>query len=91
MTGARWPRPALLGAALGTGLGMLTALLLSYRYLGDIAASLIPLVALGVLLSLAGAVLVWLAGRGQRLRPVIADRLPDVLATATIVGGVALA
>lgn len=48
--GPRWPARLLAGAAVGTGVGFAAAVVLSYRYLGAIAGSLVPLLALGVAL-----------------------------------------
>lgn len=58
--GGRWVRPLMAGVAGSTLLAALAAVTLSYRYLGDIARSLVPLLAIAVaagLLSWGGLVL----------------------------------
>jgi hypothetical protein len=49
--GERWPRALLSGAAAGTVVGFAAAAVLSYRYLGAIAGSLVPLVGMGLVLA----------------------------------------
>ncbi len=73
---ARWARPALIGAALATVVALGAAWALSYRYLGDIAASLIPLAALGVAFAVAAAGIVLAARRGIGLPSRVRRALP---------------
>ena len=74
-----------------TAYAMLAALWLSYRYVGDIAASLVPLVAGAVLVGLGAAVAVVLSRRGLRLPRAVTRVLPTVAATGTGVVGLVLA
>ncbi|HYN28805.1 MAG TPA: hypothetical protein VES95_02875 [Dermatophilaceae bacterium] len=89
--GRRWPRSLLLGAGASTAVAAVAALTLSRRYLGDIAGSLVPLIALGVAL----AALTWAASvgweRGRRLPPSVSRRLPGALAAAVLAVGLLLA
>jgi hypothetical protein len=89
--GRRWARPLLLGAGASTAVAAVAAVALSNRYLGDIAGSLVPLLALGVAL----AAITWAAsvdwGRGRRLPPSVSRRLPTALAVAVVLTGVLLA
>ena len=64
------------GAGAATVVTAAAALGLAYRYLGSIAASLVPLVLLGILLGLAAATVVLLARRGVGLPARVRDRLP---------------
>ena len=88
--GRSWARPALVGLAGSTAAAYALAWGLSYRYLGDIHASLLPLVALTALvgaLSWAG-VRLWSSGR--RLPAAVVRRAPDVVAALTVLAGVVL-
>lgn len=89
--GRRWPRPLLAGAGIGTGVSFAAGLALSREYLGSIAASLVPLVALAVLMAVAGGVAVVTARRGVRLPDVLRRALPAGLAIGVVVIGMALA
>ncbi|MEO7421224.1 MAG: hypothetical protein ABIU87_02380 [Ornithinibacter sp.] len=89
--GRHWVRP--LALALGASLtaAAAAALVLSYRYLGDIARSLVPLVALAALVSALcwGALVLW--RRGRRLPDRVLARLPNTVAALTVLVGVYLA
>jgi hypothetical protein len=88
--GRAWVRPALAGLAGATSVAAVLAAGLSYRYLGDIHASLLPLLALAVLvagLSWAGLRL-W--RRGRRLPTAVVRRGPDVAAGLVVLVGVVL-
>lgn len=89
--GQRWPRATLLGAGVSTLLAGGAALWLSREYLGTIAASLVPLVALGVLLALLTAALLWWQRRGGLLPRQLSRALPTLLAGAVVVVGLFLA
>ena len=89
--GQRWPRATLLGAGVSTLLAGAAALWLSNEYLATIAASLVPLLALGALLALLTAGLLWWQRRGGSLPPRMARALPSVLAGAVVVVGLLLA
>ena len=89
--GQRWPRATLLGAGVSTLLAGAAALWLSNEYLATIAASLVPLLALGALLALLTAGLLWWQCRGGSLPPRMARALPSVLAGAVVVVGLLLA
>ena len=69
-----------LAATLGMGLTALT----SSRYLGAIAGSLLPLVAFGVLVCLAGAVLLAARRRGWSLPTLLRAWLPGTLAALVV-------
>jgi hypothetical protein len=79
------------GAAAATGVSALAALALSGQYLGSIAGSLLPLVALGVVLALAAAGVVILARRGVRLPGAVRRRLAAACAALVLLAGVVLA
>ena len=89
--GPRGPRATLLGAGVSTLLAGGAALWLSNEYLATIAASLVPLLALGALLALLTAGLLWWQCRGGSLPPRMARALPSVLAGAVVVVGLLLA
>ncbi|MFW5474961.1 hypothetical protein ACOCJ5_16755 [Knoellia sp. CPCC 206450] len=89
--GHRWMRTTLLGAGASTALAGLSALWLSNEYLGTIAASLVPLVALGVLMGAGTAALLWWQRRGGAVPQAISRRLPDALGLAVVVLGLFLA
>lgn len=89
--GQRWPRIALLGAGVSTLLAGLAALWLSNQYLGTIAASLVPLVALGVLMGLVTAGMLWWQRRGGAVPQAISHLLPTGLGVAVVVLGLFLA
>ncbi|GGB84554.1 hypothetical protein N798_11190 [Knoellia flava TL1] len=89
--GHRWMRTTLLGAAVSTALAVLSALWLSNEYLGTIAASLVPLVALGVLMGSGTAALLWWQRRGGAVPQAISRRLPDALGLAVVLVGLFLA
>ncbi len=94
VAGRRWWRPAAVGAAGSTALAFGAALWLSYRYLGDIAASLVPLLALGLVLGIASATLVVLGRRGalRSWAPMARwARLPTVAGLLVVVAGAFLA
>ncbi|WP_392544835.1 hypothetical protein [Oryzobacter telluris] len=61
----RWVRPLLLGLGGSTVVAGLAAWALSYRYLGDIAASLVPLLAMAVAAAVVswGGLALWRRGR----------------------------
>jgi hypothetical protein len=79
------------GAGAATVVSAAAALGLAYRYVGSIAASLVPLVLLGILLGLAAAAVVLLARRGVRLPARVRDRLPGGAALLVLLAGVVLA
>lgn len=92
----RWPRPLLIGLAGGALLAGAAALGLSGRYLSDIRASLLPLLALGGLLGVAAAVVAVCGRRGLRLPTALvptslARVLPGLVAGATLIVGILLA
>ncbi|WP_353950841.1 hypothetical protein V6K52_14525 [Knoellia sp. S7-12] len=89
--GQRWPRITLLGAGVSTLLAGLAALWLSNQYLGTIAASLVPLVALGVLMGLVTAGMLWWQRRGGGVPQAVSHLLPTGLGVAVVVLGLFLA
>ncbi|PRY55856.1 hypothetical protein BCF74_12133 [Knoellia remsis] len=89
--GQRWPRATLVGAGLSTLLAFGAALWLSNQYLGTIAASLVPLVALTVLMALASGALLWWQRRGATVPQHISRHLPDALAGVVVLVGLFLA
>ncbi|MGL5860449.1 MAG: hypothetical protein ACRCY9_04235, partial [Phycicoccus sp.] len=89
--GERWVRSAAVGLAASTVVAAATALWLSPRYLGDIAGSLLPLVALGVLAGVASAGLFVLWRRGFRVPRQVGRRLPAVFSGAALLTGLYLA
>jgi hypothetical protein len=89
--GQRWPRATLLGAGVSTLLAGAAALWLSNQYLGTIAASLVPLVALGILLALVTTGLLWWQRRGGVMPQRFAHILPNVLGVCVVALGLFLA
>ncbi|KGN36940.1 hypothetical protein [Knoellia subterranea] len=89
--GQRWARPLLIGAGASTALAFGAALWLSNQYLGTIAASLVPLVALGLVLALVTAVLLWWQKRGGAVPQRISRLMPQALAGAVVLVGLFLA
>ena len=89
--GTRWARPLLVGLAVSLVVSALAAVGLSWQYVASIAASLVPLLALGVLVGGASWVALVLWRRGWRLPEVVARRLPDVAAGLVVVAGLYLA
>ena len=87
----QWPRPLLWGLGLGTAFAAIAGLALSREYLGAIAGSLVPLLALGLILALGSSALVAGARRGWRLPAAARSRLPMMLGLATLGAGAALA
>ena len=88
--GHRWVRPAALGLVASSVVAWALALGLSYRYLGDIHASLLPLAAIAVVV-LAGSVAgLRLWRRGRRLPAGLTSRLPGAVAVLTLAVGVGL-
>ncbi|MGL5818713.1 MAG: hypothetical protein ACRCYR_14195 [Phycicoccus sp.] len=91
LAGERWVRPAATGLAGSTGVAAVAALWLSPRYLGDIAGSLLPLVALGVLAgALSAGLLVWWR-TGSRVPEPLLRRLPAALTGGVVLTGLYLA
>ncbi|MEO5608475.1 MAG: hypothetical protein ABIQ61_14495, partial [Ornithinibacter sp.] len=86
-----WVRPLAIGLGASLTAAAIAALVLSYRYLGDIARSLVPLVVLALLVSAVcwGAVVLW--RRGRRLPERVVARLPNAVAAVTVLVGVYLA
>ncbi|QNN50009.1 hypothetical protein H9L10_02715 [Phycicoccus endophyticus] len=85
-----WVRPAAVGLGVSSVLAYALAGALSYRYLADIAASLVPLAGLAAAVLVASVAGAWLWRRGHRLPAGVARRLPAVLAAGAVVVGLAL-
>ena len=80
--GRGWAKPLLVGASVTTLAGFAVAGAMSWRYLGEIGGSLVPLVGLVVLMSGASWWLLRRARAGMSLPSGVARRLPDLLAGA---------
>lgn len=89
--GQRWPRATLLGAGVSTLLAGLAALWLSSEYLATIAASLVPLVGLGVVMGVVTAGLLWWQRRGGAVPQGFSRFLPDGVGVAVVGLGLFLA
>ena len=89
--GTRWARPLFVGLVLSLGVSAVAAAGLSWQYVSSIAASLVPLLALGVLVGGASWVALVLWRRGWRLPEVVVRRLPDLAAGVVVVVGLYLA
>ena len=89
--GGRWVRPVLVGLGLSLLVAAVAAVGLSWQYLASIAASLVPLVALGVLVGGGSWLALVLWRRGWRLPSVVGRWLPDVAAGLVVVAGLYLA
>ena len=89
--GARWPRPVLLGLGVSLLVAAVAAVGLSWQYLASIAGSLVPLLALGVLIGGGSWVALVLWRRGWRLPSFVVRWLPDVAAALVVVAGLYLA
>lgn len=93
--GLRWARSLVAGAAIATVVGSVIAGWLSYRYLGDINASLLPLVAGGVLGGAGAAAALAVGRRGRWPRWVRTSlrwhRLPDAAGLVVVLAGLFLA
>ncbi len=88
--GQRWVRPAALGLLGSTVVAWGLAGALSYRYLGDVHASLLPLVAIGAVVLVVSWLALVLWRRGARLPGTLVRRLPDAAAALVVVVGVGL-
>lgn len=77
--------------AVSTAIALGTTWLTSSEYLGSIAGSLLPLVALGALACLLGAVLLWGSRRGWGMPAIVQAWLPRGLATGVVLVGLVLA
>lgn len=88
--GRGWARGLLVAAGATTLVGFAVAGVMSWRYLGEIGSSLVPLVALVVLMSLVCWWLLRRSRRGWSLPAALASRLPAALAVAVVVVGVGL-
>ncbi len=88
--GRPWARPALWGLGASTAVAAALAGALSYRYLGDVHASLLPLLALAVLVAAASWAGLRLYRRGHRLPGLLVRRGPGVAAALTVVAGLVL-
>ncbi|MFQ6172039.1 hypothetical protein ACK8HX_10560 [Oryzobacter sp. R7] len=94
----RWVRPLLAGVAASTLVASAAAVTLSYRYLGDIAASLVPLVAMAVAAAVVSSGGLWLWRRTERRpghregdpRTGALARVPDLAAGLVVVVGLVL-
>lgn len=89
--GRSWSREVLVGAVASTLVGFVVAGVMSWRYLGEIGASLLPLVALVLLMSLACWWLLRRSRAGWALPAAATRRLPEVLAGLVVLVGVVLA
>lgn len=89
--GRTWARPMLVGAVVSTLVGFVVAGVMSWRYLGEIGGSLVPLVALVVLMGLACWWLLRRSRAGWSLPAAVTDRLPVALGALVLVVGVVLA
>jgi hypothetical protein len=89
--GGRWPRPVLLGLAVSLLVAAVAAVGLSWQYLASIAGSLVPLLALGVLIGGGSWLALVLWRRGWRLPSVVVRWLPDAAAALVVVAGLYLA
>lgn len=88
---ARWARPVLLGLGSSLLVSAVAAVGLSWEYLASIAGSLVPLLALGVVVGGASWVALVLWRRGWWLPASVVRRLPDVGAGLVVVVGLHLA
>ncbi|MCA0290103.1 MAG: hypothetical protein LCH82_00325 [Actinobacteria bacterium] len=86
-----WPAPLMRGTAIGALGGGAAAQALSYRYLGDIAGSLLPLIALGAFMALVSWALVVLSRRGAGLPDSVRRLLPAACGLGVLVIGLLLA
>jgi hypothetical protein len=89
--GGRWVRPVLVGLAGSVLVAAVAAVGLSWQYLASIAGSLLPLLALGVLIGGGSWVALVLWRRGWRLPAVVVRWLPDLAAGAVVAAGLYLA
>ncbi|HET7821463.1 MAG TPA: hypothetical protein VFL10_08040, partial [Ornithinibacter sp.] len=89
--GGRWPRPVLLGLAVSLLVAAVAAVGLSWQYLASIAGSLVPLLALGVVIGGGSWLALVLWRRGWRLPSVVVHWLPDAAAALVVVAGLYLA
>jgi hypothetical protein len=89
--GGRWARPALVGLAVSLLVSAVAAVGLSWQYLASIAGSLVPLLALGVLIGGGSWLVLWLWRRGWRLPSVVVRWLPDAAAGLVVLAGLYLA
>lgn len=89
--GQRWPRTTLVGAGVSTMLAGGAALWLSHQYLGTIAASLVPLVGVGVVLGVLAMGMLWWQRRGGAVPQAISRQLPNALGLAVVALGLLLA
>lgn len=88
--GGRWVRPLLTGLGAASAVSAVLAVGLSYRYLGDIHASLVPLLVITVVVAAGSWVGVRLWRSGRRLPSVVVGRGPDVAAGLTVLVGLVL-
>ena len=84
-------RSLAVSTALSTVVAFGVTWLTSSEYLGSIAGSLLPLVALGVAACLLGAVLLWGSRRGWTLPTIVQAWLPRALAGGFVLVGLVLA
>ena len=89
--GGRWPRPVLLGLGVSLLVAAVAAVGLSWQYLASIAGSLVPLLALGVVIGGGSWAALVLWRRGWRLPAFAVRWLPDAAAALVVVAGVYLA
>ncbi|GAA4398095.1 hypothetical protein GCM10023168_03770 [Fodinibacter luteus] len=91
--GARWVRPLLVGLGAAVAVSAVAAVGLSWQYLASIAGSLVPLLALGVLVGVlsAGALVVRRRGVPGRVPAGVVRRLPDLAGVAVLLVGFYLA
>ena len=89
--GGRWARPALVGLAVSLVVSAVAAVGLSWQYLASIGGSLVPLLALGVLVGGGSWLVLASWRRGWRLPSVVGRWLPDVAAGLVVLAGLYLA
>lgn len=89
--GRGWALPLLVGAVATTLAGFAVAGVMSWRYLGEIGASLVPLVGLVAVMSLVSWWLLRRSRSGWSLPARLTSRLPAVLGGTVVVVGVLLA
>lgn len=89
--GRSWARSLLVGALAATALGFAVAGVMSWRYLGEIGASLLPLVALVLLMGLACWYLLRRSARGWSAPARLTATLPRALPVLVVLVGLGLA